>query len=145
MGSALHPNRPRRPSGQPRKWGRKGRGERGDELCWPTLSSCPPRTPATGNRFQAHDAGTPEGLYVEAPPTRARVQNSASLAETSDRGRAPSRAAATTGPGRKRGTGCPLDGGWQGPAQAQTPVPRPPESRKGQERPSKEGGGDSPG
>lgn len=74
VGSALHANRPRRPSGQPRKWGRKGRGERGDELCWPTLSSCLPRTPATGNRFQAHDAGKPEGLYVEAPPTRARAR-----------------------------------------------------------------------
>lgn len=105
----------------------------------PTLSSCPPRTPATGNRFQAHDGGRPEGLHV--------AQKSASLAETPNAGPAPPPvelqpplAQVACG-----GTGCPLAVGRQGPAQAQTPAPRPPESRNAQEKQSKEDGGDSPG
>lgn len=74
----------------------------------PTLSCCLSRPLATGKRPRR---GRPEGLYWgRGLPKRARAQNSASLAETPDPGPAPrnGRAAATTGPGRTPGTGCPF-------------------------------------
>lgn len=55
----------------------------------PTVSRCLPRPSATGKRPRR---GRPKGLYLGRGgglPTRAKVQNSASLAETPDPGPAP--------------------------------------------------------
>lgn len=110
----------------------KGRGERGDPRAHTFPLSAAPfghrETPTTGEARGA--------LLGGALPTRARAQNSASLAETPDRGPAPrtGNAAATTGPGRTAGTGRPLAAAPARSRPNSHPAPCPPASPRVTER-----------